>query len=146
MKVIDPTHKEEAIMGGRMTTTLNSNGDVCVVQKAGGDSVSANVITHCLRLAASKTGEITDKIINAVDSYNIARALRKAKRHTSLVASDISVPDIKLKKSKRNKKISLIQKMIAFQKELLYLTKKTSTSSESILIHLLAALQIDQLP
>ncbi|KAI0492424.1 hypothetical protein KFK09_026696 [Dendrobium nobile] len=95
--VIDPTHKEEAIMGGRMTATLNSNGDVCAVQKAGGDGVSLSVITHCLRLAALKAVDITSKIKNAVDSYNTARALRKVKRHTALVAPDITVPDSVMK-------------------------------------------------
>ncbi|KAL0906366.1 hypothetical protein M5K25_024856 [Dendrobium thyrsiflorum] len=95
--VIDPTHKEEAIMGGRMTATLNSNGDVCAVQKAGGDGVSLSVITHCLRLAALKAVDITSKIKNAVDSYNTARALRKVKRHTSLVAPDITIPDSVMK-------------------------------------------------
>lgn len=95
--VIDPTHKEEAIMGGRMTATLNSNGDVCAVQKAGGDGVSSSVITHCLRLAALKAVDITSKIKNAVDSYNTTRALRKVKRHTSLVAPDITVPDSVMK-------------------------------------------------
>lgn len=97
--VIDPTHKEEAIMGGRMTATLNSNGDVCAVQKAGGDGVSLNMITHCLRLAALKAVDITSKIKNAVDSYNTARALRRVKRHTSLIAPDITVPDSVMKEN-----------------------------------------------
>uniref|UniRef100_A0A804M362 Exosome complex component RRP45B n=1 Tax=Zea mays TaxID=4577 RepID=A0A804M362_MAIZE len=35
--VLDPTYKEEAVMGGRMTAIVNSNGDVCAIQKAGGE-------------------------------------------------------------------------------------------------------------
>lgn len=91
--VIDPTYKEEAIMGGRITTTLNSNGDVCAVQKAGGCGVSSNVILECLRLASLKAKDITTKIKSAVDAYSTERALRKIKRRTSFVAPEITVPD-----------------------------------------------------
>ncbi|KAL8149687.1 hypothetical protein AgCh_006632 [Apium graveolens] len=52
--VIDPTHFEEAVMSGSMTATLNTNDDVCAIQKAGG-----------------------------VESFNTERSLRKIKRHTS---------------------------------------------------------------
>ncbi|KAL6228339.1 hypothetical protein ACLB2K_002289 [Fragaria x ananassa] len=54
--VIDPTHHEEAVMGGRMTATLNSNGDVCAIQKAGGEGILQGVIMQCLRIAAAKAG------------------------------------------------------------------------------------------
>ncbi|KAG0470946.1 hypothetical protein HPP92_015492 [Vanilla planifolia] len=91
--VIDPTFKEEAIMGGRMTATLNSNGDVCAVQKAGGHGVSSSVIMHCLRLASLKASDMTGKITSAVDSYNAERAFSKVKRHTSFLAANVGVPD-----------------------------------------------------
>lgn len=64
--MIDPTHHEESVMTGRMTTTLNANGDVCSVQKAGGEGVFQRVIMHCLQLAHVKAGDITTKIKNAV--------------------------------------------------------------------------------
>ncbi|MFS8005212.1 putative ribosomal protein S5 domain 2-type [Helianthus anomalus] len=79
--VIDPTHYEEAVMGGSMTATLNINGDVCAIQKAGGDAVSQTVIMQCLRIASVKAGDITSKIKDAVESYNTQRSLRKIKRH-----------------------------------------------------------------
>ncbi|KAI4373660.1 hypothetical protein MLD38_011763 [Melastoma candidum] len=79
--VIDPTHLEEAVMGGRMTATLNTNGDVCAIQKAGGVAVPPSVIRHCLRIAATKAGDMTSKIKEAVDAYNRDRALQKIKRH-----------------------------------------------------------------
>ncbi|CAH1452018.1 unnamed protein product [Lactuca virosa] len=50
--VIDPTHYEEAVMGGSMTATLNTNA-----------------------------ADITNKIKNSVESYNTERSLRKVKRH-----------------------------------------------------------------
>ncbi|KAI3823477.1 hypothetical protein L1987_04915 [Smallanthus sonchifolius] len=79
--VIDPTHYEEAVMGGSLTATLNTNGDVCAIQKAGGDGVLQSVIMQCLRIASVKAGDITSKIKNAVESYNTQRSLRKIKRH-----------------------------------------------------------------
>ncbi|XP_050140455.1 exosome complex component RRP45A-like isoform X1 [Malus sylvestris] len=87
--VIDPTHEEEAFMGGRMTATINANGDVCAIQKAGGEGVLQSVIMQCLRIASVKAGAMTEKIKKAVDSYNTERALRKIKRHTSSVPMDV---------------------------------------------------------
>ncbi|KAF8412754.1 hypothetical protein HHK36_000724 [Tetracentron sinense] len=75
--VIDPTQNEEAVMGGRMTATLNTNGDVCAVQKAGGEGV----IMQCLRIASVKATDIRSKINSAVEAHNMEKALRKIKRH-----------------------------------------------------------------
>ncbi|KAI4356623.1 hypothetical protein L6164_000632 [Bauhinia variegata] len=94
--VIDPTHHEESVMTGRMTATLNANGDVCAIQKGGGEGVFQRVIMHCLQLARVKAGDITTKIKNAVESYNTERALSKIKRHTSSVALDVGGADPRL--------------------------------------------------
>ncbi|XP_057954385.1 exosome complex component RRP45A-like isoform X2 [Malania oleifera] len=95
--VIDPTHHEENVMGGRMTATLNSIGDVCAIQKAGGVGVMQSVIMQCLRIASVKAADITSKIRTAVESYNTERALRKIKRHSSSVALDVSGSGAKLR-------------------------------------------------
>ncbi|CAL5183730.1 unnamed protein product [Lathyrus oleraceus] len=87
--VLDPTYREEAVMTGRMTTTLNANGDVCAIQKPGGQGVSQRVIMHCLKLAHVKAGDITAKIKDAVEKRNTERALQKIKRHSSSVAVDV---------------------------------------------------------
>lgn len=71
--MVDPTHFEEAVMGGRMTATVNANGDVCAIQKAGGDGVMQSVIMQCLRIASVKAGDITSKIKNAVSSNPVTR-------------------------------------------------------------------------
>lgn len=81
--VVDPTSNEEAIMKGRMTVTLNTNGDVCSIQKAGGVGVMQSVVMQCLRIASVKAADITSKIKNAVESYETERQLRKIKRHPS---------------------------------------------------------------
>ncbi|XP_011090135.1 exosome complex component RRP45A isoform X2 [Sesamum indicum] len=83
--VIDPSHFEEAVMGGKLTATLNTNGDVCAIQKAGGQGVIQTVIMQCLRIASVKAADITGKIKKAVELYNTGRALRKIKRHPGSV-------------------------------------------------------------
>ncbi|KAI7990279.1 Exosome complex component RRP45B [Camellia lanceoleosa] len=94
--VIDSTHNEEAVMSGRMIATLNTNGDVCAIQKAGGAGVMQSVIMQCLRIASVKAADVTSKIKNAVESYNTERALRKIKRHSSSAALDVNEPGAKL--------------------------------------------------
>ncbi|XP_012074955.2 exosome complex component RRP45A isoform X2 [Jatropha curcas] len=88
--VVDPTHNEEAVMGGRMTVTVNANGDICAIQKAGGEGVMQSDIMRCLRLASRNSESITKKIKDAVETYNTARALRKIKRQSS-VAENVNI-------------------------------------------------------
>lgn len=96
---IDPTHNEEAVMGGRMTATLNTNGDVCAIQKAGRVGVMQSDIMRCLRHASVKAADITKKINVAVELYNTERALRKIKRHSSSVAFDVGGLDAKTREN-----------------------------------------------
>ncbi len=57
-----------------MTATINSNGDVCSIQKAGGEGVMSSVIMQCLRIASVKAADITSKIKNEVceETYDVA--------------------------------------------------------------------------
>lgn len=64
--MIDPTQFEEAIMKSRMTATLNTNGDICAIQKGGGVGVIPSVVMQCLRIASVKAADITTKIKEAV--------------------------------------------------------------------------------
>ncbi|XP_057479380.1 exosome complex component RRP45A-like isoform X1 [Actinidia eriantha] len=106
--VIDPTHYEEAVVSGRMTATLNTNGEVCAIQKAGGVGVLHSVIMQCLRIASVKAADISSKIKQSVESYNTERALRKIKRHSSSAALDVSEPGAKLE----TQKVSVDQKVV----------------------------------
>lgn len=56
-------------MGGKLTATLNTNGDVCAIQKAGGEGVMQSVIMQCLRIASVKAADITGKIKKAVSTH-----------------------------------------------------------------------------
>lgn len=125
--VIDPTHYEEAVMGGRMTVTLNANNDVCAIQKAGGEGVLQSVIMQCLRIACVKAGDITTKIKNAVETHNSARQLRKIKRHPS-VNLDVGGGAANLKDSQG---ISDDRKSINDLSERLKLNSEESIASQS---------------
>ncbi|KAF9589836.1 hypothetical protein IFM89_028771 [Coptis chinensis] len=100
--VIDPSHSEEAVMGGRMTATLNMNGEICAIQKAGGEGVMQSMIMQCLRIASVKAADITSKIKDAVEVYSTERAQRKIKRHSSVVPVDVSGPDIRMKQQNQS--------------------------------------------
>ncbi|XWS57367.1 hypothetical protein CRYUN_Cryun09bG0168600 [Craigia yunnanensis] len=86
--VIDPTHKEEAVMTGRMIATVNANGDICAIQKAGGEGVTQRVIMQCLQLATTKAAGITKQIKEAVEAYNSEIALQKIKREPTYVCAN----------------------------------------------------------
>ncbi|KAG8497221.1 hypothetical protein CXB51_008454 [Gossypium anomalum] len=66
--VIDPIHNEEAVMAGRMIATVNANGDICAIQKAG----------------------------EGVEAYNSERALQKIKRETTCVGNNVKGTKTKL--------------------------------------------------
>ena len=74
--MIDPTHSEEAVMGGRMTATLNTNGDICAIQKAGGEGIMQSVIMQCLRIASVKAADITSKIKSAVSFFHMVLSFK----------------------------------------------------------------------
>lgn len=53
-------------MRGRMTATVNTSGDICAIQKAGGVGVMQSLIMQCLRIASVKAADITSNIKNSV--------------------------------------------------------------------------------
>lgn len=90
--VVDPNHFEEALMEGRITFTVNINGDVCAIQKPGGVAVTQSIITQCLQIAMTKAAEITDIIQNTVELYKSGRALAKLKLNPPDACLDVSLP------------------------------------------------------
>lgn len=53
-------------MGGKLTVTVNTHGEVCAIQKGGGVGVSTSEVMRCLRIAASKAKDVTDVLKKAV--------------------------------------------------------------------------------
>ncbi|CAD5322890.1 unnamed protein product [Arabidopsis thaliana] len=90
--VMDPTYVEEAVMCGRMTVTVNANGDICAIQKPGEEGVNQSVILHCLRLASSRASATTKIIRDAVEAYNRERSSQKVERHHTLAKSEVLGP------------------------------------------------------
>lgn len=84
--MIDPTHSEETVMGGRMTVTVNSNGDICAIQKAGGEGVTQSDIMRCLRIASRNAESITKKIKDAV-SFFYAKVFWKLRCHFCILTT-----------------------------------------------------------
>ncbi|CAM6078229.1 unnamed protein product [Sphagnum tenellum] len=64
--VLDPSLKEELVMGGRLTIMMNTHGEVCAVQKGGGVGVSASELMRCLRLASTKAAVLTETLKKVV--------------------------------------------------------------------------------
>uniref|UniRef100_A0A1J3JWC4 Protein ECERIFERUM 7 n=1 Tax=Noccaea caerulescens TaxID=107243 RepID=A0A1J3JWC4_NOCCA len=99
--VIDPTYVEEEVMCGRMTVTVNANGDICAIQKPGEEGVSQSMILHCLRLASSRAAATTKIIREEVEAYNREKSLQKVKRHPTLAKSEVSGPIVVVKKGRK---------------------------------------------
>jgi hypothetical protein len=60
-------------MEGRLTMALNSQQEICALQKGGGIPVAVSTILQCSRIAAAKVHEITSLIKKALDDHNQAR-------------------------------------------------------------------------
>ncbi|CAK9877850.1 unnamed protein product [Sphagnum jensenii] len=84
--VLDPSLKEELVMGGRLTITINTHGEVCGVQKGGGVGVSASELMRCLRLASTKAAVLTETLKKVVEVHETERAQRKIRRHHNFTA------------------------------------------------------------
>jgi len=68
--VVDPNFKEEQVMKGRMTITMNNHKEICAVQKAGGTPISVDQVIQCTRVAAVKTEEIIQVITSSLKKKN----------------------------------------------------------------------------
>lgn len=92
--VMDPSYREELVMKGRLTVTMNVHGDICAVQKGGGVGVSSSEIMRCLRIASTKVADITLLLKKAAEAHETERAQRKIKRHKNVHATEGMKVDI----------------------------------------------------
>lgn len=67
--MIDPSNHEEIVSGGRMTVSINTNSEICAIQKAGGEGVMSGVVMQCMRIASMKAADITKEIKNSVSCF-----------------------------------------------------------------------------
>ena len=60
---------------------MNSQGDVCGVQKAGGVAISAAQLLRCMRIAAGQATKLTDALRGVVRAHNATRLASRVRRH-----------------------------------------------------------------
>ena len=59
--LVDPSRDEEACMDARITITTNSDGNICALQKGGGDGFTSEQLLRCSELALSVGTKIRDR-------------------------------------------------------------------------------------
>jgi exosome complex component RRP45 len=74
---VDPSLKEEEIMGGMMTVAVNTHEQVCAVQKGGGVPLHVHQILQCTKIAALKAKDLTALIETALRNDEKQRKLNK---------------------------------------------------------------------
>lgn len=74
---VDPSIKEEEIMGGMMTVAVNTHDQVCAVQKGGGIPLPVQQIMQCTRIAALKARDLTNLIETALRNDEKQRKLQR---------------------------------------------------------------------
>eukprot|EP00271_Cylindrocystis_brebissonii_P009244 TRINITY_DN23950_c0_g1_i1.p1 TRINITY_DN23950_c0_g1~~TRINITY_DN23950_c0_g1_i1.p1 ORF type:complete len:579 (+),score=148.77 TRINITY_DN23950_c0_g1_i1:520-2256(+) len=90
--VMDPSLKEEAAMGGRMTMSINANGELCALQKGGGVPIRPGEVLRCMRIAQSRAKAVAKIVKTAVDKHMAARLAQKVKRHPVNAPTDSAGP------------------------------------------------------
>jgi exosome complex component RRP42 len=58
--IMDPTADEEEVMDGRITVTIDQNGNVTTLQKAGPVGFTLEEIQKCINSAGEKAAEIRE--------------------------------------------------------------------------------------
>lgn len=98
--VLDPSYKEELVMRGRLTVTLDVQGDICAIQKGGGVGVTCSDILRCLRIASTKVADITTYLKKEAEAHDLERTQRKIKRHQKLSGVEVVLlEDVKISRS-----------------------------------------------
>ncbi len=54
---VDPTHREEAVMGGRLTYSINVHKELCALQKIGGVPLAPTDLLRWAEVATAQVGE-----------------------------------------------------------------------------------------
>lgn len=64
--LLDASRSEEELRSGEMSITMNKNNELSQLNKAGGVSITSDILMKCLRIALVKTQEFTELIEAAV--------------------------------------------------------------------------------
>jgi exosome complex RNA-binding protein Rrp42 (RNase PH superfamily) len=68
---VDPSRIEEQVAIGRITVTLNRQGEIVSLVKVGGPGLDTDTITqHCLSLAKSQSAGLADTLNSLLKTRN----------------------------------------------------------------------------
>lgn len=82
--VVDPSLQEELTMDGRVSITLNADGELCAVKKSGGVAIGVEQLLECTRIAGVKATEITKYIRARLENPDDTRASHKPTAFSAL--------------------------------------------------------------
>jgi len=92
--IVDPTDREEAIMGGRISFGLNAHKELCSLHKMGGTPVQPEVLLNCSHLACTKVSELQKLLKNAVrEADQKSREAQIQRLQGTAVQADAPPPD-----------------------------------------------------
>ena len=82
--VADPSLKEELVMDGRITLTLNPHQELCGCQKSGGAPIPSAQMVRCAHLAAIKVEEMHAVLVQALEAAEALRNPEQKKKRQGL--------------------------------------------------------------
>eukprot|EP01080_Neovahlkampfia_damariscottae_P000731 gene731-8983_t len=138
--VVDPNLKEFSIASGDMTMAMNTQSEVCGIQKGGGVAVDSNLILQCTKIASNKSKEITLILKEAIKKSEEEEKEKKlpeyAKKNSKHKAMVSQVEDEILLSSDDEDKME--QEALDFQNETknLILSKKNEKKKNEKLIEM----------
>ena len=68
--VVDATILEQQLSEGEMIVTANKHGEICQIAKSGGVPTDALALLNCVETALTKTREIHQIIMSALERHN----------------------------------------------------------------------------
>jgi exosome complex component RRP45 len=91
--VMDPSVREEAVLGSDLIVVLNAHGELCALRKGGGCAVDPAETTRCVRFAADAAEDIVDQLKAAHAEWERERDARRVRRHYGAEAAAAANPD-----------------------------------------------------
>jgi exosome complex component RRP45 len=85
--VVDPSLKEELVMDGRVTLTLNPHQELCGCQKSGGSPIASSQIVRCAHIAGVKVVEMHETLQKALDAAEALRNPEQKKKRKGIGAA-----------------------------------------------------------
>jgi len=68
LAAVDPTHREEAVMGGRLTYSINVHKELCALQKIGGLPLPPSSLVEWAEVASEKVSEWHALLQNSLEA------------------------------------------------------------------------------